>query len=720
VAAGRKSKNIIQCISIKTRLRIGTIISMKTQMEKNQKIKPVFELDWYRDVIEFAPDTYIITDIEGTFLYTNSRSRTENSEGFIGKSIFDYFLPEYFQIVREKFDHVYQSGENDHYELATDYGGGSRRYYMTNLAPIKRDGSVVAIAMYIREITELKKAQLELSNLNQELEDRVLNRTITLQEYAKRMEISEKLSIGLRHAKNLAEVLQLLGEQFKNTFRVDVVGIYEVQDEHHLNLSLNLKPEINPPSKLTPYLDKFFFSLLDENQIRIAQIPEQKHEDCEFCEFIHQNQMRTLVLAPIRATSAMVGVIYMAFRQSTVISTDDEQLMRSFIEAGGNTIQRIQVMQRLEQNIKNRENELEVLYDIMSTASETIDLDELLQRILKRILQAVNCGVGIIHLIEDNQIIKKIQIPETLPPEFKSGVELLRTYTKNIEDLFSDLQYHFRNIPKTNLNSLSALIRFKGKILGVISLIGECLNKNDLEMIQLLCSIADEIGLAVESTRLRKQAQESLIFEERQRLARDLHDSVSQSLYGLVLSADISKKLLKLKEFGTLEETLEDIETFALQSLREMRLMLFELRPLSFETEGLSGALDLRLNTVERRAGLKTSLDIIGEDLLYSPLDIEIYRITTEALNNALKHSYASQIHVIIHVDEKFNQCELKVIDNGAGFDLETKRAGGIGINSMKERAARVGGQLIVETKEGFGTVVRFICPLRPEEGRKS
>jgi len=720
MAEGRKSKNIIQCISIKTRLRIGTIISMKTQMEKNQKIKPVFELDWYRDVIEFAPDTYIITDIEGTFLYTNSRSRTENSEGFIGKSIFDYFLPEYFQIVREKFDHVYQSGENDHYELATDYGGGSRRYYMTNLAPIKRDGSVVAIAMYIREITELKKAQLELSNLNQELEDRVLNRTITLQEYAKRMEISEKLSIGLRHARNLAEVLQLLGEQFKNTFRVDVVGIYEVQDEHHLNLSLNLKPEINPPSKLTPYLDKFFFSLLDENQIRIAQIPEQKHEDCEFCEFIHQNQMRTLVLAPIRATSAMVGVIYMAFRQSTVISTDDEQLMRSFIEAGGNTIQRIQVMQRLEQNIKNRENELEVLYDIMSTASETIDLDELLQRILKRILQAVNCGVGIIHLIEDNQIIKKIQIPETLPPEFKSGVELLRTYTKNIEDLFSDLQYHFRNIPKTNLNSLSALIRFKGKILGVISLIGECLNKNDLEMIQLLCSIADEIGLAVESTRLRKQAQESLIFEERQRLARDLHDSVSQSLYGLVLSADISKKLLKLKEFGTLEETLKDIETFALQSLREMRLMLFELRPLSFETEGLSGALDLRLNTVERRAGLKTSLDIIGEDLLYSPLDIEIYRITTEALNNALKHSYASQIHVIIHVDEKFNQCELKVIDNGAGFDLETKRAGGIGINSMKERAARVGGQLIVETKEGFGTVVRFICPLRPEEGRKS
>jgi PAS domain S-box-containing protein len=688
--------------------------SIKREIEQK---KSEINLDWFHDVIEFAPDNFNVIDRNGVILYTNSHNEKFGPDHFIGKSIFDYFLPEYFDIVREKINLVFETGENNNYELATDFYS-TRRYYMTNLAPIKREKDVVAIAMYIRNITELKIAQFELSNLNQALEDRVLQRTLALQEYAKRMEITEKLSIGLRRAGNLAEVLQLLGQQFKNTFQVDVAGIYEVQDEHHLNLSLNLTPVIKPPSKLTPNSDKFFFSLLNENQIRIAQIPEQQHEDCQFCEFIHHNQMRTLVLAPIRAATAMVGVIYIAFRQSTVISTDDEQLMRSFIEAGGNTIHRIQVMNRLEKNIKNRENELEVLYDIMSIASETVDLDKLLQKILKRILQAVNCGIGIIHLIEDNQIIKKIQIPETLPMEFISGVEMLKTHTTNIENLFSDSQYQFWDIPKTNLNSLSALIRSKGKIMGVISLIGECLNEYDQEMIHLLNSIADEIGLAVESTRLRKQAQESLILEERQRMARDLHDSVSQSLYGLVLAADISKKLLKLKEFETLEETLKDIETFALQSLREMRLMLFELRPLSFESEGLSGALDLRLNTVERRAGLKTSLDIIGEELLFSPLDLEIYRITTEALNNALKHSNASQIHVSIHADEEFNQCELKVIDNGAGFDLDTKRVGGIGINSMKERASRVGGQLIVDTKENFGTVVRFICPLKPVKGK--
>jgi len=571
--------------------------------------------------------------------------------------------------------------------------------------------------MYIRNITELKITQHQIHKLNEELEDRVFRRTMALKEYAKRLEFTEKLNIALRQAKNNLEVIKLLGEQFQNTFIGDAVGVYKVNDQH-LELSINLSPHVSAPQRLTASTDKFFFSLLDENQIRIAQVPEQKYPDCQFCEFIHQNDMHTLVLAPIRAESAMVGVIYMAFRNPKEISLDDEQLMRSYVEAGGNTIHRIEVMERLEQTISNRENELAVIYDIMSIASETVDIDDLLHKILERTLSAVNCGIGVIFLIQDSQIVKTVQIPDKLPVDFIPGVDLLRSRFIRLEDNSINYDVQFWNIPETNLICLSALIRSKEKILGVISLLGECLDDQDQEITHLISSIADEIGLAVESTRLRKQAQESLILDERQRLARDLHDSVSQSLYGLVLSADISKKLLKLKEFATLEQTITDIETFALQSLREMRLMLFELRPLSFESEGLSGALELRLNTVERRAGLNISLDIQGEDFLTSPLDLEIYRITTEALNNALKHSNATQIHISLVVNPEADQCELRVIDNGSGFDQDMKKAGGIGLYSMKERAARVGGQLIVESNQNLGTLVRFICPLNQNKGK--
>lgn len=691
---------------------------MKNQMEKNQKINPVFKLDWYRDVIEFAPDTYNIIDKEGTFLYTNSRSSTESPDDFLGKSIFDYFLPEFAPLVRKKLDHVYESGENDHYELATDYGGGPRRYYMTNLAPIKRNGEVVAIAMYIRNITELKNTQHDLFALNYELESRVQKRTLELREYTKRMELTEKLSIALRKAKNHKEVIDLIAGQFKETFNTDVIGIYEVENSF-LKLAVNLSTEVQAPQQISSFSDKFFFSLLNENQIQIAQIPEHKRENCQFCEFIHQHKMRTLVLAPIRAASEMVGVLYMAFRQPKQFSMDDEQLMRAFVEAGGNTLHRIQLMETLENNVSSRENELEILYNIMAVASETVDVDELIRNLLKKILSAVDCGIGVIQLIENGQIVKSIQYPDQLPPNFQSEIGKVDQIANNIDQYFYDQKYYFSESKETNLNFLSAPIHSKGIILGTINLIGECLNDQDPELLHLVHSIANETGLAVESTRHRKRAEETLILEERQRLARDLHDSVSQSLYGLVLSADISKKLLKLKEFNTLERTLKDIETFALQSLREMRLMLFELRPLSFESEGLSGALELRLNTVERRAGLNTSLDIKGEEFLKSPLDLEIYRIATEAMNNALKHSNASQIHVSIDVDQKFNQCELKVIDNGKGFDVESNKNGGIGLMSMQERAVRVGGQLLIESGY-FGTMVRFICPIDPENGVKN
>jgi PAS domain S-box-containing protein len=683
---------------------------------KNQVIKPKFELDWYKDVVEFAPDTFNIIDPDGIMLYTNSRSETQEPDDFLGTSIYDYFLPEYFTLVKEKIQSVFNTGENNHYELATEYGGGPRRYYMTNLAPIKRAGEVVAVAMYIRNITELKNTQHDLFALNDELESRVQKRTLELREYTKRMELTEKLSIALRKAKNHNEVIELLAEQFKVTFDTDVIGIYEVEDSF-LKLAVNLSADVQSPRQLSSISDKYFFSLLNENQIQIAQIPEHKHENCQFCEFIHQNKMRTLVLAPIRAATEMVGVLYMAFRQPKHFSLDDEQLMRAFVEAGGNTLHRIQLMETLENNISNRENELEILYNIMAVASETVDIDELIRNLLKKILSAVNCGIGVIQLIENGQIVKSIQYPDQLPPNFQSEIGLVDQISNNIDQYFLQKNYHFSQSQSTNLNFISAPIHSKDKILGTINLIGECLREQDQELLHLINSIANETGLAVESTRHRKRAEETLILEERQRLARDLHDSVSQSLYGLVLAADISKKLLKLKEFNTLEETLIDIETFALQSLREMRLMLFELRPLSFESEGLSGALELRLNTVERRAGLNTSLDIQGEEFLKSPLDLEIYRITTEALNNALKHSNASQIHVSLDVDQKFNQCELKIIDNGSGFDVESSKMGGIGLTSMQERAARVGGQLLIESKGDYGTLVRFICPLDPGRG---
>lgn len=669
------------------------------------------DFDWYRDVVENAPDIFDVVDRNGTFLYTNARGSSTQGDSFIGTTIYEYFLPEYHEIVKSRIDEVFETGENRQYELATDYSG-SRRYYMTNLAPIKRGGKVVASVLYIREITELKKTQHALSELNDTLESHVQQRTKQLQEFAEHLQVTERLSIALRRSKTQDEVLQILTSLFSSTFQPDTLGIYRVEN-NELVLASHLGVHADPPGSLSEADDQYFFSLLRENKIRILKVPNRYKENCQFCDFIHQKKMKTLVVIPLWAESTMVGVIYLASIRLQKFSEDDVKLMRSFVEATGNTLHRIQVMKQLELNVANRENQQQILYNIMAIASETILLDDLLIKILDEILSALNCGIGLIHLTEGNTITKTICLPETLPADFSADLQFSKKIALEAPMFFSVNNFTFLKTPGSGYKNLLSPIRSKGKTLGVISLIGECLDETDQEMVRLITSIADEIGLAVESARHRKQSEETLLLEERQRLARDLHDAVSQSLYGLVLSADISKKLLKIKEFDTLENTLQDIETFALQSLREMRLMLFELRPIAFETEGLVGALELRLNTVERRAGIETDLEVAGIEYLASPLDLELYRVTTEALNNALKHSGATRIFVKLQVIPELNLCDLKVVDNGSGFDIQSPKTGGIGISSMKERAGRVGGQLKVTSNAVSGTTVHFICPIK-------
>jgi signal transduction histidine kinase len=143
----------------------------------------------------------------------------------------------------------------------------------------------------------------------------------------------------------------------------------------------------------------------------------------------------------------------------------------------------------------------------------------------------------------------------------------------------------------------------------------------------------------------------------------------------------------------------------AQQALQEMRLLVYELRPLALESEGLMGALEHRLETVERRAGIQARVLVEGEVELAPDLEEELYRIAQEALNNALKHAGASQVALSVRVTE--GSVALEVTDDGQGFDLaDIHDTGGLGLISMQERADKIGGQLTIRSAPGEGTTV--------------
>ena len=215
--------------------------------------------------------------------------------------------------------------------------------------------------------------------------------------------------------------------------------------------------------------------------------------------------------------------------------------------------------------------------------------------------------------------------------------------------------------------------------------------------------------LVAENARLHERARQAAVLEERQRLARELHDSVTQALYGVSLQAEAATRALTAGDTSPVAASLTEIRETTHEALGEMRLLLFELRPPLLEERGLYGALQSRLGAVESRAGLVTELQGEGAERLAPELEQELYRLAQEALNNVLKHAHAR--HVVVQLDVSPESAILEVADDGVGFEPSLRNDGGFGLRGMHERAARLGGTLQVESAPGQGTRVRVEAP---------
>jgi len=213
---------------------------------------------------------------------------------------------------------------------------------------------------------------------------------------------------------------------------------------------------------------------------------------------------------------------------------------------------------------------------------------------------------------------------------------------------------------------------------------------------------------------LREQEQQLSALAERQRLARDLHDAVSQSLYAAHLHAEAAMRLLQADELPGVGDNLVLLREAARQALADMRLLIFELRPSSLPDEGLVGALRSRLEAVEFRSGIRTSFEAdMGLDLSTAEEEA-LFGIATEALNNSLKHAAADTITCSLKAAGRW--MILRVSDDGQGFEPDGAEAG-FGLDGMRERAEGIGAELILNSTPGTGTEVLVRLPVAGASG---
>lgn len=250
---------------------------------------------------------------------------------------------------------------------------------------------------------------------------------------------------------------------------------------------------------------------------------------------------------------------------------------------------------------------------------------------------------------------------------------------------------------------------------GQFALVSELANR--LERALHKISLSEQLSrytVDLENT-IAERTQEIERREERERLAREMHDAVTQSIYSLTLFAEAGRRLAAIGQLDRVQEYLTLLGDTAQQAMKQMRLMLYELRPAVLEQVGLVRALQQRLEAVERRAGIDAHLEV-SEPLRLSPVIEEgLYRICQEALNNALKHASAHTVTVRLRRVE--NEVLLEVSDDGIGFVPHQKSESvGLGLSHIRERAAWLNAGLQIETALDKGTTIR-VSLLEPELG---
>ena len=216
-------------------------------------------------------------------------------------------------------------------------------------------------------------------------------------------------------------------------------------------------------------------------------------------------------------------------------------------------------------------------------------------------------------------------------------------------------------------------------------------------------AFANQAAVAIENARFYEQARKLAVFEERQKIARDLHDSVFQALYGIALGARTARTQLE-RDPAKLVEPLDYILSLAEVGLSEMRALIFELRPESLKNEGLVAAMTKQLDAMRDRHKLNVETHFDPEPEIPLESKEALYRIAQEALQNIAKHAHATRVE--LSLQEKNGQLVLEIRDNGKGFDTSREFPGHLGLSSMMERAAQIRSEFQIQSLPGEGALI--------------
>jgi signal transduction histidine kinase/DNA-binding NarL/FixJ family response regulator len=398
------------------------------------------------------------------------------------------------------------------------------------------------------------------------------------------------------------------------------------------------------------------------------------------------------------------------------------QPIREGMYAGGRIEQYTDITDRKMLEIAEEEHIkfAEALQDISALLTSTLDLDEVLGRILNNLGRIVPHDSATIIMLEEDHLwvaqhrhgprrdTQELVAEKQMQVEYRAYLETMLTTGKPViePDLQTNSQVKVA-AEHANLHGyIGAPVRLQNKIAGFMNVFSEQVGFFTEMHSERLTAFAELAAIAIQNARLFRQSQALAVVEERQRLARDLHDSVSQTLFTCRTMAESALRRWD-KDPRRAHELITEVYQLTATALAEMRILLLELRPAVLTQVRLKQLFEQYLKPIQDRGQFKLSLAIDDIPALPPDVQIALYRIVQEALNNIDKHARATQ--VIVSAKDYDDRVELQISDDGEGFDLEMVRETSLGLGIIKERAERIGASLHIDSRVGEGTRIIVI-----------
>jgi signal transduction histidine kinase len=422
--------------------------------------------------------------------------------------------------------------------------------------------------------------------------------------------------------------------------------------------------------------------------------------------------IRSLLHVPIMVSGEVFGVFGVNYCTPRKLSGEEERVLLALAHRAAVAIEHARLYDESERRLR----ELEALYRADETLHRSLRLDEVLKSLAEVALQVLAADKTSVNIWNVEQQVLEWGAAigysaDTTAAPLVSGVDLplervLGTEVFVVNNAQTDPSMASPRmqamIRREGMRSLvGAPIIVAGQPFGLFAVAFATPHVSSRDERRLVHAIAQRAGVAIHNARLFEQAQQVATAEERQRLARELHDAVTQTLFSASLIAEVLPRLSERDpEEG--RRRLEELRQLTRGALAEMRTLLLELRPAALLDTPFGQLLQQLAEASASRGSLKINVDAQGEGALPADLQIGLYRIAQEALNNINKHSGARNVD--IRYRRPASRVDVRISDDGRGFDTSTTPPGHFGLSIMRERARAIGAQLRIESRPGAGT----------------